>query len=50
MQSPFKHRPSDDFTRRDADDTRWEGRDQRYDEGSSWSEGDGGRTARIGKS
>lgn len=44
MQNPFKHRPSDDFARRDPDDTRWEARDQRYDEGRSWSEGDGGRT------
>ncbi|MFJ6024052.1 hypothetical protein ACIQC9_05590 [Brevundimonas sp. NPDC092305] len=44
MQNPFRHRPSDDFARRDADDTRWESRDQRYEEGRSWSEGDGGRT------
>lgn len=44
MQNPFRHRPSDDFARRDADDTRWEARDQRYEEGRSWSEGDGGRT------
>jgi len=45
MQNPFKPRSSDDFGRGDRDDSRWEARDQRYDEGRTWSEGDGGRTA-----
>lgn len=47
MQNPFRHqRPQDDFGRRESRDHRgWEARDQRWDEGSSWSEGDGGRTA-----
>ncbi|GAA0620911.1 hypothetical protein GCM10009422_15790 [Brevundimonas kwangchunensis] len=45
MQNPFRHRPQDDFGRRERDDGRWEARDRRYDESSSWSEGDGGRTA-----
>lgn len=45
MQNPFRHRPQDDFNRREREDNRWGARDRRYDEGSSWSEGDGGRTA-----
>jgi len=47
MQNPFRqNRPQDDFGQRDRhDDHRWEARDQRWDERSSWSEGDGGRTA-----
>lgn len=45
MQNPFRHRPHDEFARREREDDRWEARDRRYDEGSSWSEGDGGRTA-----
>lgn len=45
MQNPFRHRPQDDFSRSENDERRWESRDRRYDEGSSWSEGDGGRTA-----
>ena len=47
MQNPFRqNRPQDDFGQRDPrDDQRWEARDHRCDERSSWSEGDGGRTA-----
>ena len=47
MQNHPRHRPQqDDFARRDApDDAPWEARDQRPHERSSWSEGDGGRTA-----
>lgn len=46
MQNPFRPRSQDDFGRRHPDDDRgWEARDRRYDEDTSWSEGDGGRTA-----
>ncbi len=47
MQNPFRqNRPQDDFGRRDDQEQgRWEARDPRWDERSSWSEGDGGRTA-----
>ena len=46
MQNPFRHRPQDDFGRREyRDEAGWEARDRRYDEGRSWTEGDGGRTA-----
>ncbi|MFC7378396.1 hypothetical protein [Brevundimonas sp. GCM10030266] len=42
--NPNRHRPQNDFGRQD-DARDWESRDRRYDEGRSWSEGDGGRTA-----
>lgn len=45
MQNPFNNRPQDGHGRDERDDQRWEARDRRRDEGSSWSEGDGGRTA-----
>ena len=47
MQNPFRHRPQDDFGRRDdyGDDQGWQARERRFDEHRSWSEGDGGRTA-----
>lgn len=47
MQNPFRHRPQDDFGRREdyGDDQGWQARDRRFDENRSWSEGDGGRTA-----
>lgn len=43
MQNPFKNRDTD--WRQPRDDDRWEARDRDRDERSSWSEGDGGRTA-----
>jgi len=48
--NPNRYRPHDDFDRRDHDDRRWEARDSRYDEGRSWSEGDGGRSAEAWRS
>lgn len=45
MQNPFNNnRPREDQGRDEGDNTRWEMRDQRRDEGRSWSESDGGRT------
>lgn len=47
MQNPFR-RSQDDFGGRDRDrDDRWDARDTRYNEGRTWSEGDGGRTAQA---
>jgi hypothetical protein len=43
MQNPFRNRDQDE--RHDRDDRRWEARDRRYDEASSWAGGDGGRVA-----
>ncbi|HST92829.1 MAG TPA: hypothetical protein VLJ13_11600, partial [Brevundimonas sp.] len=46
MQNPFNHnRPHEDQEREDRENPRWDARDQRHDEGRSWTEGDGGRTA-----
>lgn len=42
--NPTRYRPHNDLGRRDEERGR-EPRDRRYDEGRSWSEGDGGRTA-----
>lgn len=50
MQNPFRHRPEDDFGRRDRDEANWEGRDQRPDEQRSWAGADRGRSAEAWRS
>lgn len=45
MQNPFNNRPREDQGREDREDPRWDMRDQRRDEGRSWTEGDSGRSA-----